>query len=272
MNVPPCRNVPHLTWHLTVPVAVAMILLSCPALAASWYEHYANAEQALGDQDWTQAVAEINEALEKKGDSGARVRSYGMNVVAYFPYFKLGVAYYHLGQFDAALQAFETETRLGAILKSESDSADLERYRALAQDARTTAAAEEAGRIRQIVEQSLADARALENQGRLTEAMAALDQALAVAPDDTDAKQAMAELRQQFAEQQGALERAQRVARLVDQGRALLSNQQYSEAASVLREALFIEPSTEIQALLDEAQGEMLSEHAQPAATGAQGD
>ena len=49
-------------------------------MADPWYEHYAKAEQALVDQNWTLAVQEINAALEKKGDSGARVRSYGMKV------------------------------------------------------------------------------------------------------------------------------------------------------------------------------------------------
>ena len=68
--------------------------------------------------------------LERKGDSGARVRSYGMKVTPYFPYLKLGIAYYHLDQLDAALQAFETEVRLEAIASSDTASAELERYRA----------------------------------------------------------------------------------------------------------------------------------------------
>ena len=271
MNVPGNSAVPNKSWRLVVLAGAVVILLSHPVAADPWYEHYSNAEQALKDQNWTGAVAEINEALEKKGDSGARVRSYGMNVIAYFPYFKLGVAYYHLGQFDAALQAFETEARLGAIAESETESAELGRYRVLAQDARTTAAAEEAQRIRQIVEQSLSDAWDLEDQGLLSEAMAALDRALAVAPDDTDAKSAMTELRQRFADQQGTLERGQRVAKLVEEGRGYLSNRQYSEAASALREAMFIAPSAEIQQLLDEAQGMLLAELEQPADIGDQG-
>jgi tetratricopeptide (TPR) repeat protein len=271
MNVQRSRNVPPFDQRVIVLVAASLILLAHPAAADPWYEHYANAEQALDDQDWTRAVTEINEALEKKGDSGARVRSYGMNVVAYFPYFKLGVAYYHLGQFDAALQAFETEARLGAIQQSETGSAILEQFRALAEEARTTAAAEEARRIQQIVQQSLVDARGLEGQGLLADAIAALDQALAVAPDDVDAQRAMADLRERFADEQSAQERAQRVARLVEEGRQFLSNQQYREAASVLREAMFIEPGTQIQDLLDDAQSQLLAELEQPADVGDQG-
>jgi tetratricopeptide (TPR) repeat protein len=246
--------------RLTLLACAAMVLTGHPAAADSWYEHYANAEQALEQQDWTLAVQQINEALEKKGDSGARVRSYGMNVTAYFPYLKLGIAYYQLGQLDAALQAFETETRLGAIAQSPSASADLDSYRALAQEARATLAAEEQQRIQQIVAQSLSDAKDLEARGDLDEAMAALDQALAVAPDNADAQTAMSQLRQRFAERERQQELDQRVARLVADGEAFLRVRQYSEASSVFRQALFLKPDPEVQKLLEAAQGNLLGE------------
>ena len=246
--------------RLIILVGVSLILITHPATADPWYEHYAKAEQAIEDKDWEAAVHEINEALEKKGDSGARVRSYGMKVTAYFPYLQLGIAYYHLGQLDAALQAFETEARLGAIAQSDTANAELERYRGLAEAARATAAAQEKQRIQQIVEQSLGMARDLEDRGLLDEAMAALDQALAVAPDDAEAQFAMSQLRQQFREKSGAQERGQRVSELVKTGQALFSAQNYSEASSVFRQALFLDPRPDIQALHDAAQSKLLAE------------
>jgi tetratricopeptide (TPR) repeat protein len=236
-----------------------MLLIAHPASADPWYQHYSNAEQALGDQDWTLAVREMNEALEKKGDSGARVRSYGMNVTSYFPYLKLGIAYYHLGQLDAALQAFETEARLGAIAQSETANAELERYRGLVQEARTIATAEEEQRIRQIVEQSLSAARDLQGRGLLDEATAALDQALAVAPDDVDAQREMSRLRERLAERELEQGSDQRAFELIEDGRALLRKRQYSEASSAFRQALSLKPSTDVQELLDEAQGKLLA-------------
>ena len=250
MKVPRC----------SILVCAAMALIAHPAVADPWYEHYAKAEQALGDQEWALAVQEINEALEKKGDSGARVRSYGMNVTSYFPYLKLGIAYYELGQLDAALQAFETEARLGAITQSETANAELQRFRTVVQEARITAAAEEQQRIRQIVEQSLSDAQELGDRGLLDEAMAALDQALAVAPDDVEAQASMSELRQRLVVRQREQERERTVSELVANGRALLLDQQYGEASSLFRQALFLEPSAEVQELLDEAQGKLLAE------------
>ena len=198
----------------------AIALIAGPVFADPWYEHYANAERALEQQDWTVAVEQINAALEKKGDSGARVRSYGMNVVAYFPYFRLGVAYYHLGQYDAALQAFDTETRLGAIAESETANAELSRFRSLAEDAKAAQAEDEQRRIRAIVADNLALAARLEVQGQVADAIGAVDKALAVAPDDEHVKGVMSELRQRLADQQRQREVDRREAALAEQGPA----------------------------------------------------
>ena len=234
--------------------------VSLPATADSWYEHYARAEQALEDQQWTLAVEEINSAIGKKGDSGARVRSYGMNVIAYFPYLKLGIAYFHLGQLDAALQAFETEARLGAIAQSDSTTAELERYRSLVRDARAVAAAEEQQRIRQIIEGSISEARALLEQGRWDEAIASLDRALAVAPDDDVAQDVMQQLRARVAQLEQERDRDERAAELVEAGQTLVEQGKFGEASSLFRQAQYLKPSPAVQALLGDAQGKLLAE------------
>jgi tetratricopeptide (TPR) repeat protein len=246
--------------RLILCLGLAMAMPAPPAAADLWYEHYANAETAIAEQDWKRAVEESNQAIARKGDSGARVRSYGMNVVAYFPYFKLGVAYYHLEQFDAALQAFETELRLGAITQSESASAELESYRGLAREASVAAAAEEQQRIRQIVEQGLAQARDLESRGLLEEAIVAADSALAVAPDDALALDVMSRLRGLLAEREREQDLDRRVSGLVEDGRELLGKGQYDEASSLFRQALFLKQDRDIQALLDDAQRRLLAQ------------
>ena len=233
--------------------AAAIVLIAGAAAADPWYEHYANAQKALEQQDWTVAVQQLNAALEKKGDSGARARSYGMNVVEYFPYFRLGVAYYHLGQFDAALQAFETEARLGAIADSESANAELADFRIRAGEARTAQAADQERRIREIVSDSLAESARLESDGRTEAAIAAVDKALAVAPEDAGALAAMQELREKLAGQQRAQDLERRVSQLVGQGRALLDAGDYEGASTVLGEALYLQPEPGIRELLDAA-------------------
>jgi tetratricopeptide (TPR) repeat protein len=182
-----------------------------------------------------------------------------MNVVAYFPYLKLGIAYYHLDQFDAALQAFETEARLGAIAQSDEAGEELERYRQLSQDAQQAAVIAERERIRTIVADSLIRAEELEARGLLGEAIAALDRALAVAPDDGDARAAMTELRPRFAEWRREQELDEQVTRLAEDGRRLVDQGDFSEAASLLRQALFLKPTTELQRLFEEAQQGLLT-------------
>ncbi len=232
---------------------LVIALITSPATADPWYEHYANAERALEQQEWTVAVQQLNAALEKKGDSGARARSYGMNVVEYFPYFRLGVAYYHLGQFDAALQAFETEVRLGAIVESESANAELAEFRVLAEEARLAQMAEREKRIQDIVAGSLAESARLEGEGQIEAAIAEVDKALAVAPEDAGALAAMQELRETLARQQRAQELERRVSQLVEEGQALLDAGDYEGALSILGEALYLQPDPDIQALLDAA-------------------
>ena len=232
---------------------LVIALITSPAAADPWYEHYANAERALEQQEWTVAVQQLNAALEKKGDSGARARSYGMNVVEYFPYFGLGVAYYHLGQFDAALQAFETEARLGAIAESESANAELAEFRALAEEARLAQMAEREKRIQEIVAGSLAESARLEGEGQIEAAIAEVDKVLAVAPEDAGALAAMQELRETLARQQRAQELERQVSQLVEEGRALLDAGDYEGALSILGEALYLRPDPDIQALLDAA-------------------
>ncbi len=245
---------------LVIALIVTVLVAAPPTWADYWYEHYDRAETALDNENWSRAVEELQQALERKGDSGARVRSYGMKVVAYFPYLKLGIAYYHLGQIEAALQAFQTEEQLGAIQGSASDFAELERYRRLALDARAAAAEAEGERIAQIVRESLRDAQILERQGRLSEAMEALGKGLAVDPENPDTVAKMEMLRTEVVRLERVRRDASRAAEFVSRGKSLLEEGNFAEASSLLRQALEIRPSTEAQRLFDRARNGLLAE------------
>jgi len=235
------------------------LALALPATADLWYEHYARAEKALEEKKWSVAVQELNDAIERKADSGARVRSYGMKVIPYFPYFKLGIAYYELGQYDAAVQAFETEERIGEIRQSEADFAELERIRGLVETARTEAAAAQRNRVKTIVDQGLAEAERLEKQGSLDDAMSALGRVLAVAPDNATAQSRLNGIRDKVAaNQRTRVEEASRT-RLITDGRSALERGAWSEASSRLREALAIRDDSEVRGLLDLAESGLRS-------------
>ncbi|MBD3852371.1 MAG: tetratricopeptide repeat protein [Acidobacteria bacterium] len=244
----------------TVLGMTVALLITPVATADYWYEHYARAESALGNGNWDSAVEELQQALERKGDSGARVRYYGMRVRPYFPYLKLGIAYYHLGHYEAALQAFQTEEQLGAIHASEVDLAELNRYRSLTLTARTAAENAEGERIATIVRESLRDAEILERQGRLAAAMEALGEGLAVDPENSDSVEKMKQLRTEVVRLERERLDDTRAADLVSRGRILLDEENYTEASSLFRQALSIRPGGEAQQLLGQARAGLLAE------------
>ncbi len=136
---------------------LVLLSLVAPTTAAAdtWFESYHKAEEALESESWSEAIRHLNNALEQKQDSSAQVRTYGMRFISYFPFLKLGVAYYRLGQADAALQAFETEERQGEIERSEKDYAELQTYRGLILENKAEAEARRRRRAQQVVTENL---------------------------------------------------------------------------------------------------------------------
>lgn len=247
-----------------VTALVLGLLMSAGSLRADrWYVHYENAERALAEEKWRVAVAELLEAIERKGDSGTRVRSYGMKVVDYFPYLKLGIAYHHLGQEQAALDAFETEERLGVVQSSPEARRELERYRQLAADARQKATADTAAsarrRIDEIVQGSLNEARRLEGQGRLQEAMNALAPGLAADPEHAESVQMMAGLRTRVVAEEQRQREAEALRKSLETAKGHLARGEAEAAASLLRQILAAGPNEEAARLLERAQATIVA-------------
>ena len=242
-------------------VFVTLLVVWAPSVRADrWYQHYDAAKKALASGEWAEAITQLEEALKRRGDSGAKVRTYGMNFDAYFPHLKLGIAYYRMGQHEAALQAFQTEEVLGAIQRSQEARAELENYRSLARKALDDVAAEEQQRIRQILADSLKQAGELEAQGQLKEAINVLGQGMSVAPDDPEAVARLDQLRQALARRQQEEQAARRAQGLVDEGRGLLAAGRFGEASTALQRALSLGAGDEASSLLETAQQRLRGE------------
>lgn len=250
-------------WCRSLSAGLFSILLwgTAPpsALADLWYVHYENAERALAAESWREAVEEIQQALERKGDSGVRVRSYGMKFVDYFPYLKLGIAYYHLGQEAAALEAFDTEERLGLVQESATSWNELQTYRNRVAEKGQKEEQEEARLRQESIDRGLEAARALAADGRLEEAMTALAPALAADPEHPEATALMARLgeRTTAAEEETRL-RAENAERL-ERARALQTSGEAQAAAPLLREVLASGENREAQTLLDRATAQIVA-------------
>ena len=259
--MPTTRPQRHRRSRLSAALLLGLLLvLPRPALADLWYEHYTAAQEALEEERWSDAIEQINSALEKKGDSGARARTYGMRFISYFPYLQLGIAYYNLGQLEAALQAFETEEQLGAVQGSRDSMQKLLDHRQATLGKQRLIREEESRRIASIVSAALAEAERLERGGELDKALAAIGKAVAVAPENAEALATLARLRQRIAKSQEEEDLERRLATLVELGRDLLGRGDLAEGSSALRQALALREDQEARDLLDQAQGRLRSQ------------
>ncbi len=238
-------------------LVIGLVLVVFPVWADQWYEHYARAEKALSDGDHGTAIAELNLAIERRGDSGSRVRTYGMRVTDYFPYLKLGIAYVMADEPEPALRAFDTEEQLGAVQNSDEATEELARYRGEATVALETRWTEQQRRVKELVEQSLGEARDRQREGRIDEALAAVDRALALAPDDPDAIELAGALRAEVVRSDEARVRNERVSQLINEGQVLRAGGRLGEAAASFRQALELAPDSRAGELLRQVQIEL---------------
>ncbi len=229
-------------WLLLVSVASS-------ASAQSWYESYAAAEAALERSLWSEAMEYLHQALEERPSSGSKQRSYGMRFVDYYPFLKLGVAYFHLGQLDAAEQALETEARLGAVKDSRPASAQLEQYRNDIRQERVRVAQARLQDVEAQVSASLQAALRLESGGQLLDALTTLDRALALSPQNGEALDLRGRLREALADQQRTAARESQFKQLAEAGRTAVTNGDFELASLRFAEALDIQRDPEIERL-----------------------
>lgn len=249
--------------RLGLPFVLLSAALLCAASGqAQWYQAYERAERALAEEDWSEAVRQLNVALEGQPESAANQRTYGMRFISYFPYFKLGLAYYHLGQPEAALEAFDTERRQGEIDRSASDLQVLESYRQRIGQERTDEQAQRQSRAQSLIDEGLTTARIAADEERYEDALAAVDRALAIAPDDAGAQGLRKRLLATLADLERSRAEQQRFEVLIAKARRDLAEGRAGQAASSLSEAMAIRPADPTARLLRERAQQTLREAA----------
>ena len=237
-----------------VGTLLLLLAISPAAWGETWYESYHRAEVAIEEQDWSAALLALDSAIEAKPTPAARARTYGMRFVEYFPYLQLATVYFHLGQYDAAIDALETETGHGEITEAPRQRAALQALEERIDSARDRARRETENQRQRVLAESLARARQLGSEGRPADALAALDRALAVADDDGEVTVLREQLLDQLAEDQRAALRDRQFDDLVAKGTEAMRRDEPSVAASLLTQALQLKDDPAARSMFAEAQ------------------
>jgi len=98
--------------RLVLILTIVLLVSAGSARGERWYKLYDQAQDDMDQQRWESAIHKLQQAVAQKADSGASVRGEGTKRMAYFPYFLMGKAYYHLGRYDEADLFFRREARV----------------------------------------------------------------------------------------------------------------------------------------------------------------
>jgi tetratricopeptide (TPR) repeat protein len=223
-------------------------LLALPAPRAwavrEWHDHYAEGEAALRQGRFQQALKAFQDAVRLKSESELNARPYGMEFVEYVPYYKQGICYLKLGDFNSAERMFNIEEDKGAIkrselyrelrkLRSEAQTSERQRVARLARD--------DAARFQREASELYAARRYDEALARLASA-----QSIAVALDPAAQRQ-IAELRDRIRTEQRAqtdgAERSRRIEQELAEAARLLEAGKPTEAAVRFDQVLALDPA-----------------------------
>lgn len=99
--------------------ALLLALAALPLVAAGeWYEDYESGKGNCDAGNYGTCIAKMQAAIGKKPKSEKSARTYGMNFVAYTPYYYLGLAYFNQGNIPKAVDAFNKEADMGVIFQT----------------------------------------------------------------------------------------------------------------------------------------------------------
>jgi tetratricopeptide (TPR) repeat protein len=91
----------------TLTVALLTFALAAGVAQASWYDDYDDGLIAVKKGSWGTVVQKMTAAIKGNPKEGDRVRSYGVILINYHPYYYRGVAHMQLGHYDDAIADFE---------------------------------------------------------------------------------------------------------------------------------------------------------------------
>ncbi len=98
-----------------LPLAFCLSLSASLLEAATWYQHYAKGKQAIESSNWAEAIDNLEQAIQKKGEPCRSCRAEGLTRIDYFPQYYLGIAHQGAGHNDLARGRLNEALSLGLL-------------------------------------------------------------------------------------------------------------------------------------------------------------
>ncbi|HUF18304.1 MAG TPA: hypothetical protein VMS12_09710 [Thermoanaerobaculia bacterium] len=96
-------------------VILAFLLSFALPMFADYRDSFSRGMQALDRKDWAGVRKHMSDAASQNPGEGERVKLYGMRFEVYLPFYYLGLANYHLGDCQAAVDAWRRADANGAV-------------------------------------------------------------------------------------------------------------------------------------------------------------
>lgn len=144
----------------------------------TFYEHYERGVERIREGDYQEAIVELEQAVLLKPESGARTKTYGVQLIEYFPYHYLTEASLRLGDLDRAAEYLALARKYG------EDQSDAVRFQLWLYENALSTRRED----KQPPEFDLTEVMDLWSEGRYGEADAQISQLVSEHPENESLK------------------------------------------------------------------------------------
>ena len=230
-------------------------LIPNPVFAEEWYISYKAALKAVEEQNWSEAIKYLEDAVSDKPLPAQNAKTTGLRYITYTPYFYLGFAYYKQGKCAEALGALKKSRDYG-IIRNVPDKYQLLDSMMTDCEKKTAAAAQEqTGQVKPVESQNakliddyLNEGENQFNDEKLEEALESFKLAKGLIERTGERRLRLAIINEKIAR----LSRRIQVRKGLERANGLYENGKISEAVSEVKNILELDPgSIEAKRMLD---------------------
>ncbi|HEY5611416.1 MAG TPA: tetratricopeptide repeat protein, partial [Thermoanaerobaculia bacterium] len=104
-----------MTRARTLYPILLLVLSAATTLHAEWFDTYDEGLKAAQAENWQAVIQKMTQVIAQKPKENAKERTYGVNFIAYHPYYYRGMAYFNLGDWDKAIADLKKATGSGRV-------------------------------------------------------------------------------------------------------------------------------------------------------------